>query len=844
MKSLNPKAVGLVLDKLVEKLEIATEEVENLSRLNWDSIRECKSGIKSARKAVDSFTEAISNQKLACEDIKFFSNLIAGRIHGTADPFAEGPANKCQTEGPNSHRGSAATPWGMLKQFDEMYKNREMKIEQRIDRKVQEATIQSIRKRTEHQTMHLPPFASTGGETRIFALDSTTEAYMPSILNYLSEGARISTASPESQNIKKEVLKEILQTGQNILQITEAQLEADATKAGKLKSEVAKEIFQLQKIQDEVSSKMTTIQQALDNLELKCNPQHLTRLELYNRMNELSSVKPKLVKKNRKFEISDDESVEVPRLEQRKHLSDESLSEFLHRNYENFLIKFAQRMQEMKERADIKVSDFRSSSPGLKDKLQNLQPIDKEAHVLQATATLKYRRQESIKKVKEINDRQSLLTKIKSRGNTNEKMYEEWKNSKKTDPILSTVKSKIDNGRNPGSSQEPRSLSVKLSRKPTLQKPASKLVKSGKKETLIEPKPKKLAPVVTPKKIEHKVPINERSPVKPKTLTDLKNSSSKKTSPLKSAKKPDSTQYSSNKKQTQVEPSKIASPRKIPQSPVKKVAQTMEKLLPDELLEEKAIIVETPSPKEEPPRSPSIEVPKEAAPKPEPLDNTPILRTSIRPSRQATQYELKRTLTSIVNTDETADNIMQLISAAILDEIFDAPEPIEPPDHDVVAAENPVQPLNIRVPPLPRPDRPAQLCDRPATLELIDNFPELEADNKPPTVDEGSKADEDLMFDDDSVDANNVANIDVQVMSPTKTAERFDHSMSLDANESIEQKNRLNPPDPKVVSKSRRMSQFRPAGIDLAGHLQEAGEEEGLEDLLAFDEDSADPNAF
>ena len=176
-----------VMDKLVTRLELSIMKIERLNQINWSRLKDVKKETKDAKNALEKMTETLAQHRLACEDIKFFSHLIAGRTKQveTVNPhrFDTSPASK--------GKDILASPWGMMKHFDSLYNNQDKRIEQRVDKRLQGRFGTPNRKSPDINFKYAgPSFTSGGGacgETRIFALDSTSEALIPSILVSLGE---------------------------------------------------------------------------------------------------------------------------------------------------------------------------------------------------------------------------------------------------------------------------------------------------------------------------------------------------------------------------------------------------------------------------------------------------------------------------------------------------------------------------------------------------------------------------------------------------------------------------------------------------------------------------------
>ena len=481
---------GKVLDRLTARLENSIENVERLGLINWKNLKEIRGDIRYAKKSIDSFTEAITEHKLAFEDIKFFGNLIAGRVRQPGQQAYPDQKMYCSRNSENERREPISSPWALVKQFDELYNHQEQRIEQRIERKVQADHYSSIKRTSELLGRVGTTNFSSAGDTRMLALDSTSEAIIPSLLGHLnSVRSKNRDLSPQILSTTKEVLRDIISLGKNILDVTETQVEAEGLRLGKLRSEIVRDLFLLQRMQTEVLSKVTNAAEALESINSK--KAKICQIELYRRLAELSTKQERQYRSSNALESMHDDIVD-DQYQTRKVLSDESLDQFLNRNYENFMTKFAKKMEAVKLKQEMDRNQQRDRSGWLKDKLEHINEIDKNSHILKMTESMIHRREESVQRANEIKQRESVL-KLNQNSNRNstQKLFEEWR-EKNIKGAFSEVKSKINNGRNTPEQKQPNTLDIKLVRKPSVKQPSSakpKILESQRQSTATLSKP-------------------------------------------------------------------------------------------------------------------------------------------------------------------------------------------------------------------------------------------------------------------------------------------------------------------------------------------------------------------
>lgn len=229
-----------------------------------------------------------------------------------------------------------------------------------------------------------------------------------------------------------------------------------------------------------------------------------------------------------------------------------------------------------------------------------------------------------------------------------------------------------------------------------------------------------------------------------------------------------------------------------------------------------------------------------APPSPEVRDPTPKLESPLKKSKV---FDLRHSLASLGNTDETTDGIMSLPACLVLDELYDVPEAQDEEDL-TIKIEKKVESLNLVIPPAKITDKPTD--DEPVRPELmrgIEGFGTELTKNKPQDTNEEKEGPEsdDLDFDEesDSIDPNHMQEINptsVQIIAGDK-------SLSLDADKSIEQD--IKKSSSHVLTKDRVSKRGSVLQLKNDPQNENLDLSDKLEDLIDFeDEDSVDVNAL
>lgn len=808
-------AAEKVMDRLTSRLELGIMRVEQLNRMNWSQLKAIKKDAKDAQKAIEKTAETLTQHRLACEDIKFFSHLIIGR----SKPVEASIPTRFNTSPGNQERDVPTSPWAMMKHFDALYNNQDKRIEQRVDKKLQERLGSPRLKSPDTYFRHTgPSFTSggAGGETRIFALDSTSEALIPSILGHLGAGSKNEEITPEITSSAKSVFRDILILGKNILNVTEAQIETDGIRSGKSRGDIAKDIFRLKKIQGEVEAKVNGIQEALALLEKKPTS---SREDHFKRLVKLST---KQQKEYRSVNSYDTDAIKLkPCSPPKKNLSPESLSNFIKRNYENFMENYEKKLELIKESEIQRKKEFKESLPSLKEKLEHIHKIENDANVLKETTAMKNKREESCKKITELKQRkEEAKNRFLSHRTSAQQLFDDWKIKNKKGEY-SKVKSRFNT--NTGQSKEAK-IEKKSSEKVTLvrkTKPApsktpikqnfipkspskSALSKQREKASLTPSKPERSkSPIVKHSREKKPVekPLNSKTPPCPlKVKKDL---------PPKP--KPNEPHKKLNKLAGEHKPQKIAMKRE----------DIKNKILPDELFvgdtcqpaiqtdqvnnkSEEATLVEQHQHQTESNKLPMIQSLNNLTDDP----FTPAVPANDGDlSKKNTVSCIRKSISSIANTDEVSDMVLPIPACLVLEEILDSPEPLESPPATLKINNFPSS-LKLCVDPacissLPEGDPIGKPEKIPELIQAINKTRKSSLRSRKVSLVKGKAEEIDLVFDDDdydvnrdedlvagdddSLDPNQIADLDVPPMSPTRVEEAKDDSISLDADKSMEQ---------------------------------------------------------
>lgn len=439
--------VSMMLDSRLGMMHCRLIGLKQLIGRNVNNLQHVRDEERSIRKLLDAHAADISSTHLTVQDMQFFNKLFFNRTNKQQKQIVtESPNRSASSKSPdhspfgklklneaNLYKSIESTgktkPMHLLKQFDNLYNNQETRISQLIeyqdlnkyqsqaqyferashdpnlmgyrslkDQKVekQQSTMKfmdnpsNIWKETEITDRKMNSSDSFSDQIPEILNDLYTDKNQPVLYQSHAEH------NHESRKATKHYFEELMKLGEDILKITDKQIEEEGIRSRKSRSEISKQLYNMGKVRSEVEAKLHIVKDLWSNAKSK--RKGIKNEELFDRLAELSKPKPKLMNS----EIVTPLAYSSQPAE--RVLIKEDLENFIQRNYKRFKEKYDQNMRNVEDRSDIERAKDEEYVEMKKKYLERVNPISPEANVLKVTITQMKKTEESQKRMKEIKD--------------------------------------------------------------------------------------------------------------------------------------------------------------------------------------------------------------------------------------------------------------------------------------------------------------------------------------------------------------------------------------------------------------------------------------------------------
>ena len=405
--------VNMVLDGQLGALLVRLNSLKALTAKNLAGLEELKEGERFVKGALTRLAADASADQLTVQDMNFFNKLVFMRHRKDEQPEQK-PQPDVLLQSPrttnklsSSTKDTPAGTFQLLKAFDDMYNNKDVRLEQLLDTKASlHPQKTKVIRRNQNKTNMLSNYNSRNLPQTSAALQEHTdfdEASGSRQQDYdskLSESNATplvsgyshiesmrrrgddsrSTTGTDPQQVMLDYHNELVELGNKILAISEEEIELEGMKQKKKKPDILKELRFVQKYKAEIQAKLHIVKEFI--MTTRSKRDGISNEVLFERLTRLS--KPK------KVIAPPAEPEEEPKLES-KFLSEEKRQEFVERNYEKFLKKFNDKKRLIEDRLEQE----RLEDEETQKRRANLPEIDSETDILKLTASMQARKKEN-----------------------------------------------------------------------------------------------------------------------------------------------------------------------------------------------------------------------------------------------------------------------------------------------------------------------------------------------------------------------------------------------------------------------------------------------------------------
>ena len=465
--------VNMVLDGQLGALLVRLNSLKALTAKNMASLEELKEGERYVKATLTKLAAEASTDQLTVQDMNFFNRLVFMRHRKDEQPEPKPqPDVLVQTARTGSKQLSTkdcgAGPFHLLKAFDDMYNNKDARLEQLIESKASLQPLKTkVMRRSQNRNSMLATYNSrnlpntapnqdhtdfdepSGSRHQDYDSKLSDSNPTPLVSGYShiesmrqrQEDSR-STAGTDPQQVILDYHNELLEVGNRILAISEEEIELDGIRKKKTKTEILKEVHFVQKFKAEILSKLHILKEFI--MSMRSKRDGISNEVLFERLARLS--KPK-----KSSAQPEPEPEEEPKHEG-KFLSEELRKEFIERNYDKFLKKYNDRMRFIEDDLEKK----RQEEEEALKRRANLPEISPETEILKLTASMQSRKRENedhLKQLKEEASKKHLLKESLKPSSSSLNLSSPHKRSKSD---YEQVKSKIDSWSKPSPATDSR----------------------------------------------------------------------------------------------------------------------------------------------------------------------------------------------------------------------------------------------------------------------------------------------------------------------------------------------------------------------------------------------------
>lgn len=459
--------VNMVLDGQLGAMLVRLNSLKSLTAKNLAGLEELKEGERYVKAALTKLAADASADQLTVQDMNFFNKLVFMRHRKEEQPEPK-PQPDILVQTPrtvnklsSSTKDTTAGPFQLLKAFDDMYNNKDVRLEQLIEAK---ASLQpqktKVMRRNQNKSNMLSNYNSRnlpqtpGARHEHIDFDEASASRHQDYDSKLSESNATplvsgyshiesmrrrgddsrSTAGTDPQQVMFDYHNELVELGNKILAISEEEIELEGTKQKKKKPDILKELRFVQKYKAEIQAKLHIVKEFI--MSTRSKREGISNEVLFERLARLS--KPK------KVAAPPAEPEDEPKPEG-KFLSEEQRQEFVERNYEKFLKKYNDKMRLIEE----KLQQEQLEDEEAQKRRANVPEIDPETDILKLTASMLTRKKENEDHLRQLKGEASKKGSFKDSPKPSNSSLNLSSPHKRSKSDYDQVKSKIDSWTKP-----------------------------------------------------------------------------------------------------------------------------------------------------------------------------------------------------------------------------------------------------------------------------------------------------------------------------------------------------------------------------------------------------------